>query len=87
MVSKTLGKVDNPLRQARDVPVAYLVLILGGAAVGVYVGIQLGGPVGAAVGALVGAFIGALAAGCVKSLKIKLSADGTVEAEYETIFA
>lgn len=87
MGSQILGTVENSSRRAREISVPVAVLILGGAAVGTYVGFQIGGPMGAAVGALVGAFVGALAAGLIKGLKVRISADGTVEAQYETIFS
>lgn len=79
MERKVLGKVSNSDGITKKVDVPSAMLIIGGAAIGTYVGFQIGGPVGAAVGAL--------AAGFIKKLRVNLKRDGTVEVEYETVFA
>ncbi|KYN82639.1 hypothetical protein ATY37_20630 [Vibrio cidicii] len=85
--SKTIGSVENPTNERKEVSVSTAILILGSAAVGTYIGVQLGGPFGAAVGALVGAFIGTLAAGMIKNFKVKINPSGDVEVQYDTRFA
>ena len=86
MKTESLGHVDNPTRERKEVSIPGVTLILGGAAVGTYIGFQIGGPHGAAVGALVGSFIGAFAAGLIKKFKVIFKADGEVVIEYETRF-